>query len=466
MILLIFLTSNFLPVNLPMTLLRTMLGLLLVVCVLLAAGCMGQPVLDNHHALQTSPSEGENSTIIHLASENVSPGDLAGFSLSNETSLQSRCPNYLPSYGVEQLTDNGSWAWLPEPRATISVPSNFANPAPQTSVYTFSTTGWEPGRYRVQLDCGAGSKEFLITGNETPSPCIHKENSTPYITIDPIGDRQFGDNLIITGTTNIGDIQKITIVISIPAFPVPYGGTSPPTGVTGGFVNITSSDCNVQKWLFHVNGSLEQAAGVPYFVHIKSENGAVKNDSFFNVYYMKEFANAPRPSDNYLTFPATRGETFSYHGFAPDPSPSTILSANNTPGTGSGTDAAISEVHVWLFGNKYANMTVMSVNPDKSFTVTLTRYQTAGLASGPYRMLFQYPGMKNQFDIQIKNGTYTVVNANGDEFLTYYDIPDSKITGFKVMDMLEQELKKPNSHDKYSIISIAVGDSPNQVTAP
>ena len=34
------------------------------------------------------------------------------------------------------------------------------------------------------------------------------------------------------------------------------------------------------------------------------------------------------------------------------------------------------------------------------------------------------------------------------------------------MARLEQELKKPNSRDRYSIISIAVGDSPNVVTSP
>jgi len=140
--------------------------------------------------------------------------------------------------------------------------------------------------------------------------------------------------------------------------------------------------------------------------------------------------------------------------------------ANNTTGAGSLSNAPISEVHIWLFGNKYANMTAFPVNPDKTFKVTLTTTQITELGSGSYRMLFQYPKMGNQFDIRIKNGTYTVINADGEEFLNYYDIPDSKITGFKVMDTLEQELKKRNSHDRYSIISITVGDSPNVVTSP
>jgi len=266
---------------------RSMIVLLLVVAlVLLAAGCARQPVQDNH-TIKTSLSDGENRTIIHLASEYVNPGDTVEFHLSDETSLQSHCPNYIPSYGIEQLTDNGSWTWLPEPRATISIPDNSTNPAIQTIVYKFETTGWKPGRYRVQLDCGAEPEEFVVTGNSTPLSCIRKENRTPYITIDPIGDRRFGESLVITGTTNLGVDQKITIGISTPPILVPFGGTTPPTGVTGGFVNITSDDCNVQKWLFHVNGSAEHVSGVPYFVSLESENSAVKNNTLFNVYFMK-----------------------------------------------------------------------------------------------------------------------------------------------------------------------------------
>jgi len=440
----------------PMTPIRTTLALLLLVAaVLLAAGCVQE---------QPAYPDRENLPVIQLASENVHPGDAVEFHLLNESSLQFRCPNYIPSYGVARLTDTGSWPWLPEPRGTISVPSNSANPAPHMSVYTFSTTGWKPGRYRVQLDCGAEPEEFVVREN-SPLSCTGQQKNTSWITISPEPDPYVGDIFNIKGTTNLPAGTNLSFVISEPSVRLCPSGKCVYTHLTG-TMNVTPGECGINTWSYALNLSgvgptcdLANCDPNHYVLSVGTVGGGVGNYTLIRVH------GGQKPLHDYLAYTMIRGEPFSFQGVAPDPSPGTMLSANGTPGTGSGTDAAISEVHVWLFGNNYANMTVFPVNPDKSFNVTLTRAQTGELGNGSYRMLIQYPKMGNRFDIRIKNGTYTVINADGEEFLNYYDIPDSKITGFNVMDMLEQELKKPGSWDRYSIISMNVEDSLNQVTA-
>jgi hypothetical protein len=436
-----------------MTPLHAILPLLIIAAVLLAAGCAGEPAYPDR----------ENLTVIQLASENVNPGDAVEFHLLNESSLQSTCPNYIPSYGVARLTDTGSWPWLPEPRGTISVPSNFVNPAPQMSVYTFSTTGWKPGRYRVQLDCGAEPEEFVVREN-SPLSCPGQQKNTPWITISPEPDPYVGDIFDIKGTTNLPAGTNLSFVISEPSVRLCPSGKCVYTHLTG-TMNVTTGECGINIWSYALNLSgvsptcdLANCDPNHYVLWVGTVGGAVDNHTLIRVH------GGQKPLHDYLAYTMIRGEPFSFQGVAPDPSPGTMLSANGTPDTGSGTDAAISEVHVWMFGNKYANMTVFPVNPDKSFNVTLTSAQTGELGNGSYRMLIQYPKMGNRFDIRIKNGTYTVINADGEEFLNYYDIPDSKITGFNVMDMLEQELKKPGSWDRYSIISMNVEDSLNQET--
>jgi hypothetical protein len=445
-----------------MTPFRVTLALVLVlVAVLLAAGCVGSPPHDDHLANQTSSSDGLNSAVIRLDSENVSPDDRVGFSLSNETLLRSLCPNYIPSYGIEELTDKGSWVWLPEPRATIGIPVYYTNTGPQTTRYTFSTNGWKPGRYRIQLDCGTEPKMFEVRESSLVS-CPYQQKSTLWITISPEPDPYVGDIFEIKGTTNLPVGTNLSFVVSEPSARLCPFGECIYTYLTG-TMNATSGDCGINTWSYALNLSgvsptcnLANCDPNHYVLWVGTVDRAVSNYTSIRVH------GGQKPLHDYLEYTMIRGEPFSLQGVAPDPSSGTVLSVNGTPGASSGNDAAISEIHVWLFGNKYANMTVLPVNPDKSFNIMLTRFQTAELASGSYRMLLQYPKMKNLFDIRVQNGTYNVINANGEKFLNFYDIPDSKITGFKVMDILEQELKKPDSQDKYSVISLIVRDSPDR----
>jgi hypothetical protein len=437
-----------------------------MVAVLLAAGCAGQTVQDNLTGTLTPQSEEKNLAVIQTNSESVNPGDIVEFYLTNEKSFQSNCPNYIPSYGIAYLVD-GSWKYLSEPRETLSSSIFDVTSGSSQRTFRFNTANIAPGRYRIQFDCGAISREFSIraAGTLISTPCPVQQNTTPRITISPVSDPYTGEIFELKGTTTLPPRTNLLFFISEPyARTCPFGGCVY-TSISGN-MTVMSGDCGINTWSYSLNLSgVNPTCDIPncqpshYLISVMTKDRAVINYTLFKIH------GGQRPMNNYLTYTLNRGEAFSYHGFAPDPSLHTIAS-NSTTETVFITNTTISEVQVWIFGNKYANMTVYPVNPDKSFNVTLTSKQTAELASGSYRMLFQYPKMGNQFDIRVKNGTYTVINPEGKEFLNYYDIPDSKITGFKVMDMLEQELKKPNSHDRYSIISIAVGDSPNPVTPP
>jgi hypothetical protein len=464
-----------------MTPFRVIFALVLViVAMLLAAGCAGPA----EQGYQTTPGiptiqasvpynintvkspEGTNSAYIGLNSDVFNQGDDVEFTVvigSLETSV---CENYLPTYGIAYLA-GGSWKYLSEPRETLSSAIFDRMSGSSQRTFRFNTANITPGRYRIQFDCGPVSREFLIreAGTQVSIPCPVLQKTTPWINISPVYDAYAGEVIELKGTTTLPPGTNLLFFIIEPyARSCPFGGCDY-TSISGN-MTVMSGDCGINTWSYALNLSgVNPTCDIPncqpshYLISVMTKDRAVINSTLFKIH------GGQRPLNNYLTFDIIRGKAFSYHGFAPDPSLHTIAS-NSTTDTVFISNATISEVHVWIFGNKYANMTVYPVNPDKSFNVTLTSIQTAELASGSYRMLFQYPRMGNQFDIRIKNGTYTVINPEGEEFLNYYDIPDSKITGFKVMDMLEQELKKPDSHDRYSIISIAVGDSPNVVTPP
>jgi hypothetical protein len=419
---------------------------LVMAAVLLAAGCTTNSIPKN----QSDSAEFQPFININISSAGVNPGEDVKFSLVNRDFLVTGCPNYIPLYGVEKINDTGSWIMLPEFRHAISIPVNSSGGERHEPVYSLNTTGWEPGRYRIRLDCGGESGEFKIQADLQPvrTPCIDQKNVTPYILINPLGSYYFGETFEISGTTNAGVHEKIQYSISEPVIANPGGWKSPDPRSTSGIVQVTDNACGIQRWAIEVNGS-EFGSWLPVLnLYVSTENNSIRNFSSFRM--------EPEIYGKYLPYPVVSGEPFTYHGTAPDPLPDIPANLNASGNISRISTPSVSTVHVWLFGERYTEMIIVPVNPDKSFDVPLSRFPDSRLTNGTYRMLFQYPKSGDSFDIMVKNGTYKAINTKGVVFLNFYDIFDAKISGFRVMDMLEQELKKPESKDRYSIISLVI----------
>jgi len=423
---------------------------LVMVAVLMVAGCTANSITKNESDVAESHPNIQHVTHIMISPALVHPNAVVEVSLNDYEFLATGCPNYIPLYGVEKFTDTGSWSMLPEFRHAISIPVNSSSGKNHEPVYSLNTTGWEPGRYRIRLDCGGESDKFEIQADPQTvrTPCIYQENITPFILINPLGSHYLGETFEISGTTNVGVQEKIRYGISQPPIPVPYGAKTPDPGVASGFAQVTDTGCGIQRWAVEVNSSEFSLWSSVLVFGISAENNTIWNSTTFNM--------EPNIHGNYLPYVAVVGKPFTYHGTAPDPLPDRSESMNTSGNTSRIFTPSVSTVHVWLFGERYTEMIVVPVNPDKSFDVPLSRFPGSRLTNGTYRMLFQYPKSGDSFDIMVKNGTYKVVNNQGVVLLNFYDIFDAKISGLRVMDMLEQELKKPESKDRYSIISLVI----------
>lgn len=160
-----------------MTPFRVTFALLLVmVAVLLAAGCAGQQVAVENRTTPVTQTIQEskplyNGTIaqpdsthpeyIKMDADVFNVGEVVEFYMINEGSEILTCANWQPSYSVLLLLDNGTRQRVAD-SGVVQPAISYIKPGSVTPHYRIETTGWEPGRYLIRFDCNAVSREFIL----------------------------------------------------------------------------------------------------------------------------------------------------------------------------------------------------------------------------------------------------------------------------------------------------------------
>jgi hypothetical protein len=162
-----------------MTPLRVTLALMLVmVAVLLAAGCAGQhagvenlttpvpaiPTIQESKPLYKvtiAQSNGSHPEFIKMDADEYNKGEIVEFFVMNEGSDTLVCANIQKSYSILSQNNDRSWNVLPEPAETVSPLISYMKPGEKSRTFRFSTADWTPGKYMIHFDCGV-SREFTL----------------------------------------------------------------------------------------------------------------------------------------------------------------------------------------------------------------------------------------------------------------------------------------------------------------
>lgn len=156
--------------------------LILIMYMLMTAGCTTTPVLDNrtaetHTPITThsvvpeskAPYQGTltqpDNTIppdfIKMDSGVFNKGEVIEFYLVNEGSGTLTCYNTPPSVTIFRQMANDSWEIQLEFEETKVPAISYVKPGESTRARRITTTNLLPGRYKVVFDCGI-SREFEI----------------------------------------------------------------------------------------------------------------------------------------------------------------------------------------------------------------------------------------------------------------------------------------------------------------
>jgi hypothetical protein len=118
-------------------------------------------------------------------------------------------------------------------------------------------------------------------------------------------------------------------------------------------------------------------------------------------------------------------------------------------------------VQVWILGENYLSKSIVSVNPDASFSYTVLAEVTGTLAAGQYFAIVQHPMEDNRFNIDV-SGDYVTLNGGTNIFKI---TGPGSLQGGDAADALTAAISDHEAHDgtytndTYTIL-------PFQVTAP
>ncbi|MDD5143657.1 hypothetical protein [Methanoregula sp.] len=201
-------------------------------------------------------------------------GEVVEFTVTNDGSGTLQCAGDPPAFSVITQTPRGTWSTkMGNSRPDNGSGSSLA-PGASTRQYTFVTTGWEPGRYRIVHDCGV-EREFLVrelpsaTISVTPSltpvadacPETNTTNTTPWIAIDEIGSPVAYQPFTIRGTTNLPAGKEMVYTI----FAVGEMDAGVSLDNQGSFrTTVIEGTCGINTWEAHgeIQASGEFAIGI------------------------------------------------------------------------------------------------------------------------------------------------------------------------------------------------------------
>jgi hypothetical protein len=195
---------------------RMPLLIIVLVCILLAAGCTS-PFDPTNHTGNTTPAVQQfpasykvtiaqpdgTAKSINMDTDVYNLGEVVEFYVINEGSGTLTCLNDPPTFSVKFQKGSGTWVTRMGTDTPVETNKTYLEHEKSTRVYRFITTGWEPNRYRIVSDCGV-YREFLLRPAPTPLPtiCPQKGDGTLWVRINPIVDQYAGKKFSIGGTTN------------------------------------------------------------------------------------------------------------------------------------------------------------------------------------------------------------------------------------------------------------------------
>ena len=194
----------------------TLALMILVVCIILTAGCTSffdeinqtnttAPSLQQFPAsykVTIAQPEGTSKSI-KMDTDVYNIGEVVEFSVINVGAGTLQCLNDPPTFSVKFQTSSGKWATRMGTDKPVETNKTYLEHGKSTQMYRFITTGWEPNRYRIVSDCGV-YREILLRHAPTPVPtvCPQKGDEQLWVRINPIDGQYAGKKFSIQGTTN------------------------------------------------------------------------------------------------------------------------------------------------------------------------------------------------------------------------------------------------------------------------
>jgi hypothetical protein len=262
---------------------RTLLIPVMLICILCTAGCMTPPAIDNQtmgnstDSVPTSIAKykvtlaqpEDSAKLINMDTDVYNIGEVVEFTVMNDKGYELSCSNNPPSFTVTFQKGNGKW--VTRMGAENPVPGNTSSlrAGESTQTYRFVTIGWDPGRYRINSDCGV-SREILIRTLPSLKPAVtacptSAGNTSPWIRVNPLSDQYAGEEFMVSGTTSMAAGEEL--VYSIFAIGS-TGGNLTAAKMASSSIIVTEGSCGTNTW--SVDGQIQVPGG--YFFGIS--NGA------------------------------------------------------------------------------------------------------------------------------------------------------------------------------------------------
>jgi hypothetical protein len=255
----------------------TPLLMILVVCILLTAGCTSlfdeiNQTNTTAPSLQQFPSSYKvtiaqpdgTSKSIKMDTDVYNIGEVIEFSVVNEGAGTLECLNDPPTFSVKFQTGSGKWATRMGTDKPVETNKTYLEHGKSTQIYRFITTGWEPNRYRIVSDCGV-YREILLRPAPTPVPtvCPQQGDGSLWVRINPIDGQYAGKKFSIQGTTNRAAGEELRYLV-FPNGMLPKDLNS--SGEKPLSTRVSGGVCGENLWSVDVNEKIPQE----YFIMISA----------------------------------------------------------------------------------------------------------------------------------------------------------------------------------------------------
>jgi hypothetical protein len=279
------------PLMIPI---RTLLMIVILACILCTAGCTLPRAVENQTAWistdNTSPSIAkykvtlaqpeDSARLIKMDTDVYNIGEVVEFTVMNDRSYELSCSNNPPSFTVTFQKGNGQW--VTRMGAKNPAPGNPGSlrPGESTPVYRFVTIGWDPGRYRINSDCGV-SREILIRTLPSLTPTMTAcpppaGNTSPWIRVNPLSDQYAGEEFTVSGTTNLAAGEELVYSI----FAIGSTGSNITAAkMASSSIIVSEGSCGTNTW--SVDGQIEIPGA--YFFGISNSANTVSAIKRFTV---------------------------------------------------------------------------------------------------------------------------------------------------------------------------------------
>ncbi|PKG33074.1 hypothetical protein [Methanoregula sp.] len=259
----------------------------LAVCLAIMAGCSApEGAINTTENVSSSPITSAalyRATInqpdalsgyVKMDTDIYNAGEVVEFTVTNDGSGILSCAGDPPAFSVITQTPGGRWSTKMGDGQPDRATNSALAPGTSTRQYTFVTTGWEPGRYRIVHDCGV-EREFLVralpsttlplTPSVTPVPDACPEtnltSTAPWIAIDEIGSPVAYQPFTIQGMTNLPAGEELVYTI----FAVGEKDAGLSLDNQGSFrTTVTEGRCGTNTWEAHgeIQATGEFAIGI------------------------------------------------------------------------------------------------------------------------------------------------------------------------------------------------------------